>query len=648
MTAVALLAPGAYLFVYRQTFGFDPRIVLFGQAAILFTASSFGLLLLSACLLRARSGQPLRGWLLGSIAGAIVASLTFIFAGAFASNAAWGDTLNYSIALTSALYAGSLVDLLPVAADKRLTTLAMLLAAIATALLAVFVVVTIAVRSAARRIDRWLRVRTGYARVLGLLACFGGLAAVAGGVCVALVWTDPRLLRGEPITGFFNLFPGSKLHELDNVRLAAAIEDIASRGAYGKPAPVGRKHVVLIMVDSLRSDRMGLYGYHRPTTPFLSSLHERKQLHRVDIALSTCSESFCGIASVLSSRPFHQISSYNFKLHSLLRDQGYRNTFYLSGDHRGWNYLFDFYGTDVDAIHDFKSLERDPPNDDRIPLDAFANVPAAGAQPNFFYFFLMSSHFYGKRLPEYERFLPADTDAMRVMTFWGELAGAQRVDGTMRSQRVGRREVEAVPNRYDNGVLQADAYIARIFAILEAKGYLRDSIVVIVGDHGEGLGEHGHVGHTRYLFQEDIGVPLLIYDGEAASSESELPYLNSRFATQVDVAPTILDRLSLPIPSGWQGHSLMKPPKDRVTLHQTRRGQSTCFALVEQSGESVTKYMRCGDASAREFVFDLKADPQEHSNLVDTDDGRRDRYRLLLDGRLGLVVNRCTNSECLD
>jgi arylsulfatase A-like enzyme len=167
---------------------------------------------------------------------------------------------------------------------------------------------------------------------------------------------------------------------------------------------------------------------------------------------------------------------------------------------------------------------------------------------------------------------------------------------------------------------------------------------VILADHGDGLGEHGHIGHTRYLYQEDISIPLLIYD------EESWRYRNDSFATQIDVAPTIVERLGLPLPSGWQGQSLMQPVKDRMTLHQTRRGRSPCFAVVDRTGATFMKFIRCGSgANVSEELFDLVSDPQEQNNLVPRANASQlGRYRRELDSRFTKVFNRCKRVECRD
>jgi glucan phosphoethanolaminetransferase (alkaline phosphatase superfamily) len=637
-----LLLPSAFLYCYQQKFGFHPLIIVFGQAAILFAATLIGLVMLVLVRGRLPGGSRVSAWLLGVTFTLLLGAVVFVFTGATISNATWGDTLNYEITLTFAVHSSTLLDFLPLVPAQKKT---LLIAAFAGAALLIVAVLVVAVKTASGLVAKLEEHFSSSPAGRGRMAVsFGTVAILAGGACLAIALVNPRSLYGEPISGFFKFVPASSLLHFDNMRLAAAIEDHTIRTTYRRPEEFNRKHVVVIFSDALRADRMGLYGYHRPTTPFLSQLYAAKKLHRVEMALSTCSESFCAIASTFASRPFHQISHHNFKLHNLLRDVGYRTNFFLAGDHRAWNYLFDFYGADIDVIHDHRTHLKDL-HDDRPLLEALEQIEPANGRPQFFYFFLMSSHINGYKDPEFERYQPAHTDLMRTLTFWNELAGTRRTNAGFEKQRIGQRDIEAVSNRYDNGVLQTDAYLSRIFATLEVKGYLKDSIVVILGDHGEGLGEHGHIGHTRYLYQEDIRIPLLLYGGDAAR------YHNDAFAAQIDVAPTILEQLGLPIPSTWKGQSLSKPPGTRLTLHQTRRGRTPCFAAVERTDTSLMKYMRCGDAAQRthEALFDLRADPGEQNNiLANADVSRLERYRREIDGRFAVITNRCANFECLD
>lgn len=141
------------------------------------------------------------------------------------------------------------------------------------------------------------------------LAMFGACyATITWGIASRdnLLWTH------EPIASFFR--PDGYAFEPSARRTAVAERDAVLQAAYPRQAPNGhRKNVVLIIVDSLRADRMQVYGYARPTTPFLSRLVQSGCMKMVRSAFSTCSESFCGITSTLASREFRDISAPTFQ-----------------------------------------------------------------------------------------------------------------------------------------------------------------------------------------------------------------------------------------------------------------------------------------------------------------------------------------------
>src|SRR5439155_8588061 len=224
--------------------------------------------------------------------------------------------------------------------------------------------------------------------------------------------------------------------------------------------------------------------------------------------------------------------------------------------------------------------------DDRLILEGLERVPS-DQSPAFFYFHLMSVHLTGVKQERYRRYLPSVMKNDWEALFRGE------------SDR------ETVTNNYDNGVVQADATIKDIFAALDQKGYLRNSLILILADHGEGLGERGKTayGHVLSLYQEFIRIPLLIYD------DPPFQYANLRFATQIDVAPTIVDRLGLKVPNSWEGTSLLDPNIKTLTAHQTTL-RTPCYALVYRPDAKTYKYISCFLAR-REELYDLTVDPGE-------------------------------------
>jgi glucan phosphoethanolaminetransferase (alkaline phosphatase superfamily) len=344
------------------------------------------------------------------------------------------------------------------------------------------------------------------------------------------------------------------------------------------------------MVDSLRADRMHVYGYGRPTTPFLSGLVRYGRMKKIEAAFSTCSESFRGITSTLASREFRDISARTFQVQDVLSDAGYRTWFLLSGNHRAWNGLTSFYHVDEEGmLFDGSQTQRYTMDDDRLVLEGLEQVPAFNGEPAFFYVHLMSPHYLGVQFPESHVFTHPD----------------DRVSPGLEPYTILDRLNK--PDRYDDKVLQTDGIIRQIFDALATKRYLDDAVVVVTADHGEGLGER-HWAHGWDLYNEDIRIPMLWYDTASAR------YPDLSFATQVDIAPTILDHLKLSIPESWEGHSLLQPAGERFTHHQTYFFPNR-FAVIHRNREALFKYIATPEYGTEE-LYDLRADPREVRNLV--------------------------------
>jgi hypothetical protein len=400
-----------------------------------------------------------------------------------------------------------------------------------------------------------------------------------------------RILLHEPIvslvanTGGLDDFVGY------GIRTRLEAEERNVRAGYPTRQSFEKKNVVIIMVDSLRADHMQVYGYERPTTPFLTSLLNTGRLKKVETATSMCADTTCGVRATLSSKTLGRQTPQAFKLSDLLFDQGYQVYFILSGSHR-WYSLRESYGNSLTYYFDGTGSAKYDWTDDRIIFEGLEKVPAFTGTPAFFYFHLMSTHVAGIRQEAYRTYSPAQN--------WLEANGREL-------------SLSSVTNYYDNGVVQADAIINGIFESLKQKGYLDTSLVVILADHGEALGQRDRslYGHVNDLYQEYIRIPLLIYD------DPEVNYPSLNYATQIDIAPTVLDRLGLDIPSNWQGRSLLAPDVERYTFHQTRTYPPT-YAVVYRTDRATYKYLK--HPAKEEELYELVSDPGEKHNLMSTAD----------------------------
>jgi glucan phosphoethanolaminetransferase (alkaline phosphatase superfamily) len=534
----------------------------------------------------------LQRWAGGLFRVALIATVTaqlYLYTLNAVSNASWGRNINAHLVSAFAPTIWSGTEPFPVG-PRGITALA----------LGIVLIVGLMVWAATRRIDRsfaaWFddssaapgwRWRSSVVTTAVILFAVTG-ATLRSGVANRddLFWKD------ELIASFFR--PVGFAFEPTERRAAAAARDDVLRASYPHPVPgARRKNVVLIIVDSLRADRMQVYGYSRPTTPFLSQLVQGGSLKKVGAAFSTCSESLCGITSTLASREFPDISARTYDLQDVLRDEGYQTWFLLSGNHTAWNGLPQFYRASDGTLFDGSQTVRYSMDDDRLVLEGLERVPPASpATPAFFYVHLMSTHYLGVQFADSHVFTQPD----------------DRVSPGLEPYKI--LEKLNKPDRYDDKVRQADGIIRDVFSSLAAKRYLDDAVVVITGDHGEGLGER-HWAHGWDLHNEDIRIPLLIYDQPAAS------YPDLTFGTQVDIAPTILDRLGLPIPESWDGESLRAPSATRFTYHQTYFIPNR-FAVLYRDRERLFKFIATPQYGQEE-LYDLRRDAGEVRNLVAED-----------------------------
>jgi tetratricopeptide (TPR) repeat protein len=174
---------------------------------------------------------------------------------------------------------------------------------------------------------------------------------------------------------------------------------------------------------------------------------------------------------------------------------------------------------------------------------------------------------------------------------------------------------------YDGEIAYTDSIVGKLLKDLQAKGLFDSSVIAIMADHGEAFGEHGEQHHGIFLYDETIHVPMLFKQpGQKAATKVE-----SRVGL-VDVAPTILRTLHLPVPSVMQGQVLLASATGAGRSDEGSSSNSERAVYSESGyghlsfGWSVLKAWRAGhylyiDAPERE-LYDQPTDPQAKHNLA--------------------------------
>jgi choline-sulfatase len=178
--------------------------------------------------------------------------------------------------------------------------------------------------------------------------------------------------------------------------------------------------------------------------------------------------------------------------------------------------------------------------------------------------------------------------------------------------------LDRVHSAYDGEIAYADAQLARVLAALRARGVIDHTVIVVAGDHGEGLGDHGERTHGMLLYDSTLRVPLiLVAPGQAAA-------VNDEPVSLADIAPTLLRAAGAAPPAAMKGRDLFavpgaERPGTTVTgadlYSETEYPRVAGWSPLQALTDGRWKTIRAGAAAE---VYDLRQDPHEEHDLSAT------------------------------
>jgi arylsulfatase A-like enzyme/predicted negative regulator of RcsB-dependent stress response len=353
-------------------------------------------------------------------------------------------------------------------------------------------------------------------------------------------------------------------------------------GGSGQPGPYKNAPIILISVDTLRSDHLPAYGYGKVKTPAFDAF--RKDAVLFESAFSHVPLTLPSHATILSGRlpgqhGVRDNSGYVFSaaktpyLPKILHGAGYKtgaavSTFVLRAE-TGMAEGFDRYEANIEvrATESLGNSQRSGRETSRVALEWVKTVES---QP--FFLFL---HLYEPHTP----YAPEPAFA-------------------------------SYPDPYDGEIATADAIVGAFLDELKRKGIYDRAVIVLLSDHGEGLRDHGEQEHGIFLYREALQVPLMIKlpQGERGGSAVKEP------AQLLDVFPTLLGLAGLSVPPGGEGRSLFSPDARERTFYaetfypRLHLGWSELFSAIRGGSH----YIEGPDPE----LYDLAADPKETANIL--------------------------------
>jgi len=365
------------------------------------------------------------------------------------------------------------------------------------------------------------------------------------------------------------------------VLVALAASSVACHRGASAPRFAGAP-VVLISIDTLRSDHLPAYGYQAVSTPHLDRFRADAILFRR--AYSPCPMTLPSHLTMLTGLqpPEHGVRNnigFTFRpaghpsLPTILKKQGYAtgaavSSYVLRGE-TGLAGAFDFYEDSIDprsgaAFADFQRRGE--------TTAALARRWLEEKKDGRFFFFL---HLYEPHVP----YDPPEPFRSRY------------------------------PLAYDGEIATADAIVGDFLQFLRASGAYDRALVVVTSDHGEGLGDHGEEQHSILLYREAIQVPLLLKlprserGGETIDAPAQL----------ADLLPTVTELLGAETPPASKGVSLLRLPPSRALYAETlypriQLGWSELRSLVDERYHYID--------GPRPELYDLVQDPREGHDLA--------------------------------
>lgn len=377
--------------------------------------------------------------------------------------------------------------------------------------------------------------------------------------------------------------------------------DTARTAAAKKAAqiPDPPKNLVFILVDTLRSDHLGYFGYERDTSPHIDQVAKDSV---------TFMDTYAAGPHTPRSIPMIFFSRYPSR---------------TKWRHAHWNYpivlpenlgLFEvldehgWYNVGVSSHHYFSEEQGIRQGFDEWDNSGAGTIPESNVD-------IASPRIWKKLEPTIDRLAERRQAKKEPFALFVHLfePHAQWIGHDEYDFGRGETTRERHINDYDSEIAFVDEYVGKIVDKLKAKGLYDDTVFVLTSDHGEGFNEHGYYFHGQTLYNEVLHVPLLIH----------VPGWNERKVdgpvSLLDVAPTLLDLFEISIPADFEGKSLVSAMMGRTGVpDRPIFSELLPYTNWKEKNEAIID----GDdkfiinvTNGVEELYDLSEDPGEQHNL---------------------------------
>jgi len=385
------------------------------------------------------------------------------------------------------------------------------------------------------------------------------------------------------------------------------------------------KNVVLITVDCLRADHIGIYNYKRNTTPYLDDISKKGLLFKN--AFANGPNTRHSVPSFLTSTyPLlfdDEAKSGKFQegrktIVEVLKEKGYttlavHSNPYVSkfyGYDRGFDYFNDYLAGQVEIEKDVNLVQEKfnqiikglkaliiaklPHEDGKTLNKQVSSWMKETKSPFFLWVHYMDVHMPYIPPNEFLKKIGVKTYSNIKKVWMGK-----KIDDIKMRGKIKDKEIKDYINLYDGCIRYTDEIIKKLIKKIE-KNY-PETIFIITSDHGEEFREHGDLSHIEKLYDELLHVPLIIYGKGIKKKKVEKP------VSLIDLSPTILNLLGINNSNYFQGKPFFDS-NDFIIAEALKDKRLTAYR--DKKWKFILKEDGCE-------LYDINKDPSEKNNLFD-------------------------------
>ncbi len=372
-----------------------------------------------------------------------------------------------------------------------------------------------------------------------------------------------------------------------------------------------KPNIILIVVDALRKDHLGCYGYPRNTSTNIDRLAENGI--KYTRCFSQAPWTTPSISSLLSSRYPSELEIKDIGnrlkdefvlLPEVLKRQGYRTGAVISHAFLGSQWNFDQGFDDFNEDNIFRRYGISSPGVTQRAIEFIDKNRDKENRDKPFFLFL---HYFD---PHYNFHQHEEYDFSGATEYHGPVSAGMDLFVLRRQRKnLTEEDIERLISFYDSEIAFTDYHIGMVLDRLKQLELYENSLIIFTADHGEEFMERGWLGHTKTLYSEVTNVPLIIrYPGVEEGRTSKEP------VGLIDLYPTLMDYLDISPATRLSGHSILGRDLAGEAANLPVYSETSRLTELRSVVQNNIKLIY-NVKSSRYHLYDLEEDPLEETDL---------------------------------